>query len=74
MNKPADLIRLRKAKRAQTDAGEFMKSLNAVFNGMIDQLRAEKAKNKLLRHHIADWKHATGCQTPTDFINSPDGT
>jgi transposase-like protein len=52
--KPADLIRLRKAKRAQHDAGEFMKSINNVFNGMIDQLRAEKAKNKRLRAKIAE--------------------
>ena len=53
-NKPADLMVLRKSKaeRAAQDGAAFMVSVNTVFNRMIDNLRAERAKNARLRETI----------------------
>lgn len=50
MSKPADLMRLResKAERAARNGAAFMVAVNSVFNGMIDQLRKEREKNRRL--------------------------
>lgn len=52
IDKPADFTRLANAKAAKNDPGHYIRSVNGTFNWLIDQLRAEKQKNKRLREKI----------------------
>lgn len=53
IDKPADMMRLQYAKAAKgNEQSHLIREHNRIFNWLIDQLRAEKAKNKRLREKI----------------------
>lgn len=58
---PADADPKHTAETGCRISGRMEWLLRNIHLDLLEKLAAE-------RHHIADWKHATGCQTPKDFL------